>query len=60
MSAAMKHMERSHRSAAKRNTGVFNKFNRNAYAASVAKQQRKKTFGKHFKGALKHAAGKES
>ena len=60
MSAAIKHMERSHRSAAKRNTGVFNKFNRNAYAVSVAKQQRKKTFGNSLKSALKRAAGKES
>ena len=54
-------MERSHRATAvKRNSGTFNHFHRNAYAASVTRQQKKMTFGQHLKSMLKHAAGKES
>lgn len=61
MAGAIKHMERSHRAtAAKRNTGMFNQFHRNAYTVSAVKQQRKMTFGQHLKSALKRAAGKES
>lgn len=61
MAGAIKHMERSHRAtAAKRNAGTFNHFHRNAYAASVTRQQKKMTFGQHLKSMLKRAAGKES
>lgn len=61
MAGAIKHMERSHRAtAAKRNSGVFNHFRRNAYAASIVRQQKKTTFGQHLKSALKRAAGKEA
>jgi hypothetical protein len=61
MAGAIKHMERSHRAtAAKRNSGTFNHFHRNAYAVSVVRQQKKMTFGQHLKSMLKRAAGKES
>ena len=61
MAGAIKHMERSHRAtAAKRNSGTFNHFYRNAYTASAARQQKKMTFGQHLKSMLKRAAGKES
>lgn len=61
MAGAIKHMERSHHSvAAKRNAGMFNQFHRNAYNASVVKQNRNMTFGQYLKSMLKHAAGKES
>lgn len=61
MAGAIKHMERSHRAtAAKRNSGTFNHFYRNAYTVSVAKQQKNMTFGQHLKSTLKRAAGKES
>lgn len=61
MAGAIKHMERSHRAtAAKRNSGTFNHFYRNAYAVSYARQQKKMTFGQRLKSMLKRAAGKES
>lgn len=61
MAGAIKHMERSHRAiAVKRNSGTFNHFHRNAYAAGIARQQKKMTFGQHLKSTLKRAAGKES
>ena len=61
MAGAIKHMERSHRAtAAKRNSGAFNQFHRNAYKVSFAKQQKNMTFGQHLKSMLKRAAGKES
>lgn len=61
MAGAIKHMERSHRAtAAKRNSGTFNHFYRNAYAVSYARQQKKMTFGQHLKNMLKRAAGKEA
>lgn len=61
MAGAIKHMERSHlATAAKRNSGIFNHFYRNAYAVSYARQQKKMTFGQHLKNMLKRAAGKEA
>ena len=61
MAGAIKHMERSHRAtAAKRNSGTFNQFHRNAYATATFKQQKRTTFGQHLKNMLKRAAGKES
>lgn len=61
MAGAIKHMERSHRAtAAKRNSGTFNQFHRNAYKVSVVKQQKSMTFGQRLKSMLKRAAGKES
>ena len=61
MAGAIKHMERSHRAtAAKRNSGTFNHFYRNAYKVNVVKQQKSMTFGQHLKSMLKRAAGKES
>ena len=61
MAGAIKHMERSHRAtAAKRNSGTFNHFHRNAYAKSITRQNKKMTFGQYLKGMLKRAAGKES
>ena len=70
MAGAIKHMERSHRAtAAKRNSGTFNNFYRNAYAVAAAKQQRKPTLGQKqrkltlgqkLKSALKRATRKES
>lgn len=61
MSGAIKHMERSHRAtAAKRNSGTFNQFHRNAYNVSVVKRQKSMTFSQHLKSMLKRAAGKES
>ena len=61
MAGAIKHMERSHRAtAAKRNSGTFNQFHRNAYAIATFKQQKRTTFGQHLKSMLKRAAGKES
>ena len=42
MAGAIKHMERSHRAtAAKRNSGTFNHFYRNAYKINVVKQQKR-------------------
>ena len=70
MAGAIKHMERSHRAtAAKRNSGAFNQFHRNAYAVaavkqqrkmSAVKQQRKMTLGQKLKRALKRDTRKES
>ena len=61
MSAAIKHMERSHRATAlKRNSGAFNQFHRNAYAVAAVKQQRKMTLGQKLKSALKRDTRKES
>lgn len=60
MAGAIKHMERSHRATAlKRNAGVFNQFNRRAYAVQNIKQNRKMTLGQNIKNALKRAVGKE-
>lgn len=61
MAGAIKHMQRSHRAtAAKRNSGVFNQFHRNAHAVAAIKQQRKMTLGQKLKRALKRDIRKES
>lgn len=58
MSGRIKHMERSHRSvSAKRNSGVFNHFHRNAYNVAMDRTQRNMTFGQGLVAALKKAAG---
>lgn len=61
MAGAIKHMERSHRAtAAKRNSGIFNQFNRNAYVVATFKQQSKMTLSQMLKSALKRDTRKES